>query len=185
MTRSLIAGTACTDERSTTMKKLASAATIAAALALAAAAAALADGPTITDSTRVVAPTNAANITAACGFTVLETYTLQARTISFTDDAGNLTRRITLASFDGALIKSSTGEALPWRGVWEQTRDFAAGTITINGLREDVQRPGQAPAAVLVGHIVIPASGSPVAIEETPRADFFDWWAEVCPAFTS
>jgi hypothetical protein len=36
----------------------------------------------------------------------------------------------------------ATGEALPWRGVWQQTFDAAAATITIDGLRQDVQLPG-------------------------------------------
>jgi hypothetical protein len=169
------------------MQKLAVSAVVATALALAGAAPVLADGPTITTSTQFVAPTNAPQISAACGFTVLQTFTLERRIISFTDDSGALVRRITHASFEGSLIKAATGEALPWRGVWTQTLDVAAGTITIDGLRQDVQRDGEPPAAVMVGHFVAPAANFPLEppIEESTRADFFDWWAAVCPVFAS
>jgi hypothetical protein len=144
------------------------------------------DAPTIVDNTQFVAPRTAASITATCGFRVLETFTLETRTITFTDESGAITRRITLAKFDGSLVDAATGEPLPWRGVWQQTRDFVAGTITINGLRQEVQRPGEAPVATMVGHVAYPATDFPnlPPIDETPRADFADWWAAVCTAFT-
>ena len=156
------------------------------ALTLSAANFALANAPTITETAQFAPPANAANVTQACGFTVLQTFTLTRRIISFTDDNGTLVRRITHASFDGSLIKASTGEALPWRGVWTQTLDVAAGTITVDGLREDVQVPGRPPAAVMVGHLVAPASNVlGVPLEQSTRADFRDWAARVCSAFSS
>jgi hypothetical protein len=148
--------------------------------------AALAGAPTITTFTRYLAPTNATQISAACGFTVLQTATIETRRISFTDDAGNETRRIGHVSFDGFLIKASTGEALPWHGVWTQTLDVAAGTITIDGLRQDVQSLSGQSRAMMVGHAVYAAADFPATpIEESTRADFADWWAAVCPLFSS
>jgi hypothetical protein len=40
-------------------------------------------------------------ITAACGFTVLQTFTLETRRISFTDDTGKEVRRIGTAASRG------------------------------------------------------------------------------------
>jgi len=156
------------------------------AVPLAFAVGASADAPTITTFTRYIAPTNAAQISAACGFTVLQTATIETKRISFTDDAGNEVRRIGHSSFDGYLIKASTGGALPWRGVWTQTLDVAAGTITIDGLRQDVQSLSGHSSAMMVGHAVYAAADFPdTPIDESTRADFADWWAAVCPLFSS
>ncbi len=156
------------------------------ALAAAGVATARADTPTITTSTRYSPPSNATQISAACGFTVLQTFTLDTRRISFTDDAGNEIRRIGHSSFDGYLINASTGEALPWHGVWTQTLDVAAGTITIDGLRQDVQSLSGQSSAMMVGHAVYAAADFPATpVDESTRADFADWWAAVCPLFSS
>jgi hypothetical protein len=166
------------------MKKLVLVAALAAAFG--SVPAALANAPTITTFTRYVAPTNAAQISAACGFTVLQTFTLETRRISFTDEAGTEVRRIGHSSFDGYLIKASTGEALPWHGVWTQTLDVAAGTITIDGLRQDVQSSSGQSRTMMVGHAVYAAADFPATpLEESTRADFADWWAAVCPLFNS
>jgi hypothetical protein len=147
--------------------------------------AALADTPTITTFTRYIA-TDAPQISAACGFTVLQTATIETRRISFTDEAGNEVRRIGHISFDGYLIKASTGEALPYHGVWTQTLDVAAGTITIDGLRQDVQSLSGQSSAMMVGHAVYTAADFPdTPIAESTRADFADWYAAVCPLFSS
>jgi hypothetical protein len=156
------------------------------AVAAAGVATARADAPTITTFTRYIAPTDAQQISAACGFTVLQTFTIETRRISFTDNFGNEVRRIGHSSFDGYLIKSSTGEALPWHGVWTQTLDVAAGTITIDGLRQDVHSLNGQSSAMMVGHAVYVAADFPATpIDESTRADFADWWAAVCPLFTS
>ena len=153
-------------------------------LALAAAQIARADGPVITESLTTMPPTLAPGISGTCGFNVLETNTVYIRALTFSDADGNLTRRIAHVTAEGFFIKESTGEALPFRAVWTQTRDVAAGTVTITGLRESVQKTGgPPPSAVMVGRLVLPASGGLVAIEQTPRIDFFDWWADVCTSF--
>ena len=178
-------------ERSATMRLLRTAllrftllAVVVTVVSLAGAAAASADGPTIVTTSRYIAPSNAAPITAACGFTVLQTATLYSRQENFTDATGNLVLRRTHLSFEGHLIKASTGEAIPWDATWTQTLDVAAGTITIDGMRQEIQSPGQPPAAMMVGHLVIPSNGSLIAIDESTQADFFDFFSEVCPAFS-
>jgi hypothetical protein len=146
--------------------------------------AAKADGPTITSSTSFFPPSNATPITAACGFTVLQTFTLNRTIITFTDDSGTVTRQIRHVSFDGSLIDAATGEALPWRGVWTQTLDVAAGTVTIDGLRQEVQLPGLPPAVMQVGHVVLSSTGSLESpLFDSGRADFVDFWNGVCPVF--
>jgi hypothetical protein len=157
---------------------------LAVGLALAAAQIARADGPVITESVTTPPPTLAPSLSATCGFNVLESITIYIRALSFSDADGNLTRRISHVSVEGFYIKESTGEALPNRAVWTQVRDVEAGTLTITGLRESVQRAGGPPSAVMVGRLVLPASGGLVPIEQTPRIDFFDWWADVCTSFS-
>lgn len=158
---------------------------IAASVAVAAASSVRADAPTITTSTRTIAPSLAPEISAACGFTVLHTFTLETRRISFTDDAGNEVRRIGHSSFEGYLIKASTGEALPWHAVWTQILDVAAGTITIDGLRQDVEEAAGQPA-MMAGHAVYAAAAFPSSLlEASTRGEFADWWGTVCTAFSS
>jgi hypothetical protein len=162
-------------------------AVVLAALALgiaATAGAAMADAPTITSSTTYFPPADATPISAACGFTVLQTFTLNRTLVTFTDDSGTVTRQIRHVSFEGSLINPATGEALPWHGVWTQTLDVAAGTNTIDGLRQDVQLPGQPPAVMQVGRLVLSATGSLTdPLDASTRADFVDFWNGVCPVF--
>jgi uncharacterized protein YdeI (BOF family) len=145
-----------------------------------------ADAPTITSTTTFVPPASATQISAACGFTVLQTFTVNRKLITFTDDTGTVTVQIRHVSFEGSLINPATGEALPWHGVWTQTLDVAAGTNTIDGLRQDVQLPGQPPAVMQVGHLVLSATGSlTTPLDASTRAGFTDFWNGVCPAFES
>lgn len=153
-------------------------------LALAAAQIARADRPVITESVTTETLRLAPGISATCGFNVLESITIYVRALSFSDADGNLTRRIAHVSVEGFYIKESTGEALPNRAVWTQIRDVEANTLTITGLRESVQRTGEPPSAVMVGRLVLSASGGLEAIEQTPRIDFFNWWADVCTSFS-
>lgn len=157
---------------------------VAVGVALAAAQVARAEGPVITESVTTTPLSLAPSISATCGFNVLQTNTIYVRALSFFDADGNLTRRIAYVAVDGFYIKESTGEALPNRAVWTQIRDVEAGTLTITGLRESVQGAGEPPSAVMVGRLVLPALGL-VAIEQTPRIDFFDWWADVCTSFSA
>jgi hypothetical protein len=120
----------------------------------------------------------------ACGFTVLSTETVYVQALVFTDENGALVRYIAHVSFEGSLIKEATGESLPHRGVWTQTLDVADDTLTTDGLRQELIGSDGSPAAMQVGHLVLPASGSLTAIDESTRADFFDWFGNVCPAFS-
>jgi hypothetical protein len=157
-------------------------ATVVTIVSLVGAAAASANGPTIVTTSRFIAPSNTP-ITAVCGFTVLQTATLDSRQESFTDATGNLVLRRTHVSFNGFLIKASTGEALPWHGNWTQTLDVAAGTITIDGMRQEIKSPGEPPAAMMVGHLVISSNGSLIALDESTQADFLNFFSAVCPVF--
>ena len=158
---------------------------VAVSLALAAAQTAKADGPVITESVTPTPLSLAPSISATCGFNVLATNTVYVRTLAFRDADGTLTTAISHIEVEGWLIKEATGEALPNRAVWTQILDVEAATRTITGLRESVQVPGRPPSAVMVGRLVIPAPpGGIEPIEQTPRIDFPEWWADVCASFS-
>jgi hypothetical protein len=166
------------------MTRISTLCALVAAVALALAATAQADGPSIITSVQFDPPHVAPSVSAACGFTVLETETAYIRTLVFTDESGALVRYIAHVSFEGSAIDQSTGESLPWRGVWTQTLDVADHTLTIDGIRQEVIGADGSPAAMQVGHLVLPSSGSLTAIDESTRADFFDFFSNVCPAFS-
>jgi hypothetical protein len=144
------------------------------------------DGPEVTTSVTTTTGAPAPSLSATCGFDVLQSSTVYVRTLIFRDANGTVIRAISHIELDGLLIKQATGEALPNRAVWTQILDVEAATRTITGLRESVQVPGRPPSAVMVGRLVIPAPpGGIDAIEQTPRIDFPEWWADVCASFSA
>ena len=143
------------------------------------------DGPEIITSVTTTTGQLAPSISATCGFSVLASNTVYVRTLVFRDANGTITRAISHIEVEGWLIKQATGEALPNRAVWTQILDVEAATRTITGLRESVQVTGRPPSAVMVGRLVIPAPpGGIEPIEQTPRIDFPEWWADVCASFS-
>jgi hypothetical protein len=122
---------------------------------LAAATAARADGAVKSPVSRVV--TTPIPFGANCGsFNILFTVDFEGTNITFYDDQGNLTRQIRHGSFTGMLYNSTDlSKSAPYDGNFNRTFDAAANTITLEGLRFQVQLPGQGTVAIDAGRQVI------------------------------
>lgn len=161
------------------MKRIALLISVAAALGLAASASAAAPDIVTVEVNQTTPVPNISCTAYGYSFDTLATFDVVRRSISFTDDSGNLVKEIRHVDFTGTLYRTDDlSKTIPYAGTWTRTLNVAANTVVSTGLFRYSHTGGSAMITLDAGRTVQDASTFDTLSDTGPTQ--IDWQKAVC-----